>query len=225
MSEKNGLQHLILTSFQGRAPVHENLARADFEAGLFVCVDGIGGASGGIGAAKLALESVFDFMKKKSYDAEATLPFFRDPKLSHDLNLLKNAIYYAHQRVCDWNHTRTAISKGGASMMIGKASSSRLALVGVGQFFVYQGTAMGNASGRVLLEPEEHSFLGQSDGVPEINQLEVSVSKGDQWLVSNQSLADDLDQIGNLTPEKGINVFRARALRSAFNQTVAMIYF
>ncbi len=110
---------------QGRAPVLEDLVVCDRESGVYCVVDGMGGAHGGVESARRTADAVFDFLKRKSGDNDATLPFWMDPRRSHEENLLTNSLFFAERSVRSFNDAQTRGRKGGASAVIVQVDEDR----------------------------------------------------------------------------------------------------
>jgi PPM family protein phosphatase len=65
---------------------------------VFVVADGMGGHSHGEIASRIAVDAIREFVSRTD-DADATLPFELDPKLSRQGNRIRAAIRIAHDRV------------------------------------------------------------------------------------------------------------------------------
>jgi protein phosphatase len=69
--------------------------------GLYVVADGMGGHAAGEVASELATETIEEFIKLTSSDADITWPFGLDEKLSLSGNRLKTAIRYANRKLLE----------------------------------------------------------------------------------------------------------------------------
>jgi len=66
---------------------------------LFVVADGMGGQAAGEVAAKVAVESIENFIRRSHDTTDFSWPFGIDPQLSFDANRLKSAVALANRRI------------------------------------------------------------------------------------------------------------------------------
>ncbi len=74
---------------------------ANDKEGLYVVADGMGGHAAGEVASELATETIEEFIKLTSSDADITWPFGLDEKLSLTGNRLKTAIRFANRKLLE----------------------------------------------------------------------------------------------------------------------------
>jgi serine/threonine protein phosphatase PrpC len=137
----------ILLSKQGRAPVLEDAAVHVPERGIFVVADGFGGGTPGVEAAKLACESVREFLETEAGDLEATLPFVLRRYFSLAGNVVFNAILHANRKLVERNRKEGA-DHGGASVAAVFADGDLLAIANSGA-----------CSARVIRKGESRSLV------------------------------------------------------------------
>src|SRR5262252_7924509 len=66
---------------------------------LFVVADGMGGRAAGEVAARVAVESIENYIRRSHATSDFSWPFGIDPKLSFDANRLKTAVSLANRRI------------------------------------------------------------------------------------------------------------------------------
>jgi len=77
---------------------NEDYFEVDPKNRLYVVADGMGGHSHGEVAAKIAVDSIHEFIEKTT-DRDSTWPFAADTRLARHSNLLKMAVRLAHDKV------------------------------------------------------------------------------------------------------------------------------
>ncbi len=77
---------------------NEDYFEVDPKNKLYVVADGMGGHSHGEVAAKIAVDSIHEFIEKTN-DRDTTWPFAADTRLSRHSNLIKMAVRLAHDKV------------------------------------------------------------------------------------------------------------------------------
>ncbi|OFZ00319.1 MAG: hypothetical protein A2Z97_16685 [Bdellovibrionales bacterium GWB1_52_6] len=119
-------------SDRGRRELQEDHALEVKDNGIFVIADGFGGPVAGVGASKLACETVRGFLKKEGGDREATLPFVLRSYFSLAGNVLFNALIHANLKILEMNHDKGTHERGGASVLAAFLDGDLLALANVG---------------------------------------------------------------------------------------------
>jgi serine/threonine protein phosphatase PrpC len=71
----------------------------EFDVGLFIVADGMGGHPGGDVASLTAVETTRDFLKKALADSDITMPFGIDHSLPQEANILSTGIRLANRRI------------------------------------------------------------------------------------------------------------------------------
>ncbi|MFN7685812.1 MAG: PP2C family protein-serine/threonine phosphatase [Oligoflexia bacterium] len=100
--------------------------------GILAVADGLGGSVAGRTAARLACESVVEFLKREAGDREATLPFVLRSYLSLPGNVLFNALIHANRKVLGMNGKKGANQRGAASVVAGYLDRQTLAIASIG---------------------------------------------------------------------------------------------
>lgn len=133
----------------GGAPLLEDAYDVNPHRGIFILADGFGGGAGQH-VAQLAVQSVRQFLEQEAGDLDATLPFELRSYYSLAGNVLFNAVAYANQKVMQFNASRPAAERGGASLLAGYVEGRLLALANVGatQIVMSRGGV-----GRALVQP------------------------------------------------------------------------
>jgi serine/threonine protein phosphatase PrpC len=117
---------------QGPRPLQEDHLLLREERGIFAIADGFGGGTAGPQAARVACESVIEFLDKEAGDLDATLPFVIRKYFSLAGNVLFNAILHSNRKVKNLNKGAIGNQKGGASLLSAFLDGSFLAIAHVG---------------------------------------------------------------------------------------------
>jgi serine/threonine protein phosphatase PrpC len=112
---------------RGPRPTQEDFVLSDVERGFFVLADGFGSQ-----AAKLACESVREFLVKEAGDEDATLPFVLRSYFSLAGNVLFNSLIHANRKLMKANQGKTIHERSGSSAIAGFLDGDLLALANVG---------------------------------------------------------------------------------------------
>jgi protein phosphatase len=123
-------------SHPGRRPSNEDALLVDVSLGLFVVADGMGGHNAGEVAARLAVDTISEFIRQ-THAAEGTWPYGLDPSLSLDANRVQNAVRLANGRVLEAADSRTDYAGMGTTVVMSLVSAERVVFAGVGDSRLY----------------------------------------------------------------------------------------
>jgi PPM family protein phosphatase len=105
--------------------------------GLFLVADGMGGHNAGEIAAKMALESVYTFIRRTKDDEEFTWPFGVDTFLSYDANRVRTALRLANRRVFQASEEGVEHAGMGTTIVAALITGSTLTFATVGDSRLY----------------------------------------------------------------------------------------
>jgi serine/threonine protein phosphatase PrpC len=125
------------TTHPGRRASNEDAFLVDAALGLFVVADGMGGHKAGEVAARLAIETIQEFIAHSGDIRDLTWPFGVRPDLSFDGNRLRTAVRLANTRVLEASEGRADYAGMGTTVVAALAREHRLTFVGVGDSRVY----------------------------------------------------------------------------------------
>jgi protein phosphatase len=144
---------LRATGFAGRgraATVNEDCFAIDERLGLCVVADGMGGHRAGEIAARIAVDTIVDFLRDprtilspESIDAGGGHPFGVDRGLSSDANLLRTAILLANLRVLEAAATASHCGGMGTTVVAARVIGRHLIVGHVGDSRLYLQTPSG----------------------------------------------------------------------------------
>ena len=239
---QNVISGFTLFSTQGSAPSQEDFVIGRKERGLFVVADGFGGNPAGISAARVACDSVLNFLEREAGDLEATLPFVLRSYFSLAGNVLFNALIHANRGVFNLNKGKSANERGGASCVAGFIDEDLMALANVGSCSVH---LMREGKMRELVTPRTYARLrdplgedpnpdhaiplmsmGMSEDLePEI--IEFRIKKGDWLLLQTDGVRAEVRTALLELQRLGSSGVEGRLAQFAYedNATLALVHF
>jgi PPM family protein phosphatase len=121
----------------GRRASNEDAFLVEPTLGLFVVADGMGGHKAGEVAARLAIDTIHEFIEESRSVADLTWPYGLDPSLSIDANRLRTAVRLANTRVLEASEENDDCTGMGTTVVAALAGKERLVFVGVGDSRIY----------------------------------------------------------------------------------------
>lgn len=157
------LQLKSFTAVSDQGPsfqLNEDALEIDLKNNLFLVVDGFGGTGAGDVVAKIVKDSIKNFYTRFGGDIESTLPFYFSQKFLIEGNALINSMYFAQEKVLDFNKGKDLSKMGGASCLSCSLSENIITFVSVGN--CYASILRG---GRILpcLLPDCYDLFDSSD--------------------------------------------------------------
>jgi PPM family protein phosphatase len=107
------------------------------ELGLFVVADGMGGHNAGEVASQLAVDTLRAFIEKTEADADSTMPYGLDTRISADGNRLATAIRLANTHVFHTSESRPDYSGMGTTVVAALVRDEVATFAGVGDSRLY----------------------------------------------------------------------------------------
>ena len=121
----------------GRRASNEDAFLVDPALGLFVVADGMGGHKAGEVAARLAIDTINEFIEQSRSVEDLTWPYGLDPSISIDANRLRTAVRLANSRVLEASEENDDCTGMGTTVVAALAGRERLVFVGVGDSRIY----------------------------------------------------------------------------------------
>ncbi len=125
-------------------PTNEDCFAIQEELGLCVIADGMGGHNAGEVAARLAVDTVVEFIRERGvtpradeWSSEAPWPFGYDPALSADGNLLRTAIHLANVQILETAMSDDHCAGMGTTIVAARVAEGRLSVAHVGDSRLY----------------------------------------------------------------------------------------
>lgn len=115
---------------------NEDAFHADAAQGVFIVADGMGGHNAGEVAARIAVDTVCEFLERTKKDADFTWPFGLDPALPFDANRLVTAIKLANRRILDAS-AREGLSGMGTTVVAALVAGDRVVFASAGDSRLY----------------------------------------------------------------------------------------
>jgi len=106
---------------------------------LFVVADGMGGHAAGEVAAKLAVESIENFIRRSHETTDFSWPYGIDPTLSYEANRLKTAVNLANRRINRMAENHDDYLGMGTTVVCALVSHGQLVVAHVGDSRLYLG--------------------------------------------------------------------------------------
>ena len=107
---------------------------------LFVVADGMGGHAAGEVAARLAVESIENFIRRSHETTDFSWPYGIDPTLSYEANRLKTAVNLANRRINRMAENHDDYLGMGTTVVCALVSHGQLVVAHVGDSRLYLGT-------------------------------------------------------------------------------------
>jgi serine/threonine protein phosphatase PrpC len=123
---------------------------------LYVVADGMGGHAAGEVAAKIAVDSINEFVALTGGDQEITWPFGLDDSISYDGNRLKTAIRHANRKVLDATRERSeyeGMATTVAAVLV-DGDTANLAHVGDSRIYLW-------SDDKIQLLTSDHSWVNE----------------------------------------------------------------
>src|SRR5262249_12651728 len=195
-------------SIAGRRTNNEDAICARPELGLFVVADGMGGYEGGEVASALAVEAIFELVRRTASDADVTWPYKVDPQRSITENELAVATRLANDRIaakregelCEMGSTVVALHIVDDHAVIAHVGDSRVYRLTAGvlaQLTIdHSLVAQMQASGMKLDAGFQWRHvvtraLGTPTGEPEVQRMVIR--SGDVFLLCSDGLSEVLE--------------------------------
>jgi PPM family protein phosphatase len=197
-------------SISGRRSNNEDAVCARPELGLFVVADGMGGYEGGEIASALAVDAIYELVRRTANDRDVTWPYKIDPYRTIDENEIVVATRLANERIA--TRREGPLQEMGSTVAVLRIADDRAVIGHVGDSRVYRlraGLLVQLTIDHSLLAqlyaagappPDPSTFpwrhvvtraLGTATGEPEV-QLEEALP-GDVYLLCSDGLSEVLD--------------------------------
>jgi protein phosphatase len=185
-----------------RGPVrrtNEDCFAIDERIGLCVVADGMGGHNGGEVAARVAVDTVMDFLRA-SANRPATWPFGFDKALSPRGNVLRTAIHSANAQVLELATSRHQLAGMGTTIVAALVAAGRLSVAHMGDSRLYV-----RSDGKLRLLTEDDTWpsmrnvltnvLGTGP-MPDVHLTEAPLADGDLLVLVTDGVHGALDHTG-----------------------------
>ena len=136
--------------------INEDSVESDLVNGLFMIIDGFGGANIGDRAVAQLKEDVKRFYINIGGDPDLTMPHFYSPRYLIEGNAVINALHFAHQNLKKQNSPKSMNERAGASIMIAALADNLLTLVNVGNC---RGLLFRGGELREVIAPDNMEYL------------------------------------------------------------------
>lgn len=123
-------------SHPGRRASNEDALLVDVSLGLFIVADGMGGHNAGEVAARLAIETIGEFILR-THHTDPTWPYGFDSELSVEGNRVWSALRLANDQVRQAADSRVDYAGMGTTVVVSLVSGERVVFGGVGDSRVY----------------------------------------------------------------------------------------
>jgi PPM family protein phosphatase len=173
---------------------------------LFIVADGMGGHAAGEVAARVAVESIENFIRRSHETTDFSWPYGIDPKLSYEANRLKTAVSLANRRINRLAENHDDYLGMGTTVVCALLSGGQLVAAHVGDSRLYvcndhtltqlteddswAATVLGSKGGEIGPHATRHVLTNVLGARPDtvVHLLERDVSAGETLLLCSDGL-------------------------------------
>lgn len=135
---------------------NEDVFHINEKQNLFIVADGMGGHVAGEIAARIAVETINEFVQSSGSDLDITWPFDFDENLSNEENMLSTAVKLANVRIVDEIQKRKDLEGMGTTLVTAMTTGRWLyaAHIGDSRLYLIRGDTMTQLT-------NDHSWVGE----------------------------------------------------------------